>query len=102
MKSVSTTPISWFPLTLPGELTLEQLQRVVHTCTALATLRIITTDHGDYSLEIGCTDDQDHLVVEALVQQVLADITLRDRIALDANSELTDLVEEILTKVGTR
>jgi hypothetical protein len=90
----------WRPIALPEDISHALLQKIVHVCAARLELRISSSSDAKYGLSALCSSNEELSSAEAIIHQALADEHLRQRIAAHSNSDIYELVEDILRRSG--
>lgn len=75
------------------------LEKVVLVCSGVISLRIASDTNN---LEVLTKSQQDHDEAEAIIHQALADEILRQKIKIQSDQEINNLVNGILIKASTK
>ena len=100
MKMPSSSAKYWFQLPQLSELSDFDIERLLHICGQLLTLRTSTAEQGVMTLEVYSTPGEELAEAEAFLRRTAADIVLRKQIEQCSCSEITNLVDSILKRAS--
>ena len=88
----------WKPIKTAQNLSLLQLNKILHSCANFTTLRITQNQDHTHGLELLCVDEEEFNEVEGLVHQAIADQQLRERISSKSDSEMSLIIDNIIMR----